>query len=130
MLLRITLIACIAAFGWIIASDITSNGFIKAAYAKKGDHSGSSHDDGGHDSGSHDDEDMDDEGHEEGHEPGSKGKGAKGKGGSHHDYTPSTGRHNIESKIFHGKHGKRWTDEWKGKGGHDDDDENDDDHDH
>lgn len=83
-----------------------------------GGHSGGgSHSDGGGDS--HTD-------HEDGGEHGG-GKGPQyrgGRGGVSHGHT-SDG-HSVEDHIFHGKHGKRWSDEWPGASDH----ENGEDHTH
>ena len=76
------------------------------------DHSGDgTHSDGSSHSGSH----------------GGKGKGF-GKGGVSHK-GHSSGGHSVEDSIFHGKHGKRWTDEWPGADKHGDEDHDDHDHD-
>lgn len=89
---------------------------------------------GKHDSGGGDDHtdthDHDSDDHSSGGHSG--GKKGKGKGGVSHRTTGGHGG-SVEDVIFHGKHGKRWTDEWSGGGSHDDDehdDGGDDHHDH
>lgn len=77
-----------------------------------GGHSGGgsdSHHDTHSGDGSHSDHDSGDEGDH----GGSKGPQYRGgRGGVSHGHT-SDG-HSVEDHIFHGKHGKRWSDEWSG----------------
>ena len=104
-------------------------------YAAKGGHSGGGGHSSGHDGGSdaHHDSHSGGGGHSSGHS-GGKGKGPKYMGGRARDSHKghSDGGHGVEDDIIHGKHGKRWSDDWTG-GGHDDGDEHDHDddgHDH
>jgi hypothetical protein len=108
------------------------------AYAAKGGHSGggSSQSSGGHDTGgddNHDSDHGDDHSEDSSHSDskGGKGKGPKYMGGRGSKVGHGgKGGHSVEDKIFHGKHGKRWSDDWTG-GGHDsDEDEHGDTHDH
>jgi hypothetical protein len=105
----------------ILFSALTFVVHLDAAYAAKGGHSsGSGSHSGG--SGGHDtvgDDHSEDSSHSDNKD--GKGKGPKYRGGRGTKVGHGgKGGHSVEDKIFHGKHGKRWSDDWTG-GGHDTD---------
>lgn len=119
----------IAAFAFVML--LTGPAALSFAKGAEGGHAGSGHagsgasgghhdtDEGGgsHEDGSHEDSSGGDS-HEGGHS-GGKGKGPKYMGGrtDHKGHTDS--EHGVEDDVFHGKHGVRWSDDWKGQDEHD-----------
>lgn len=122
----------------VLSLAVTAPASLSLAKGEKGGHSGSghagaggsgghhdggkggSHDDTSHEGGSHDDG-GDEDSHEGGHS-GGKGKGPKYKGGRTDPKDHTDSEHGVEEDVFHGKHGARWSDDWKGgKDGHGDD---------
>lgn len=128
MFAKRSLLTAVFAFALMVTGPAALS-FAKEAgggHAGSGHSGGSSAHGGGGASGGHHDTHEGGSGEESSHESGDsgeghsggKGKGPKYMGGRTNPKDHTDSEHGVEDDVFHGKHGVRWTDDWKGKDEH------------